>query len=189
MTLNNDIAFERVDRSVSLSDANLRGSLFGLAPALVVVVAHIWFQGASGLLDSLGSLWWWIAVVVGIAVHEGLHAIGWMLAGRLPPGVISFGIDRQTLSPYAHTRQPLSINAYRFGTALPALGLGVAPALIGIIGNLPAFTTFGALFLFAAGGDLLILWLIRNDPVYAMVADHPSRAGCEVLLPITGHSR
>jgi len=36
-------------------------------------------------------------------------------------------------------------------------------------------------FIFAAGGDLLVLWVIRNVDARAMVQDHPSRAGCLVV--------
>ncbi|MEF3275711.1 MAG: DUF3267 domain-containing protein [Chloroflexus sp.] len=184
MTQHDESTWQRLDRSVGFNDANLSGTLFGLVPALIVVASHIWLHGTPGLLDSLASLWWWLTVIGGIVVHEGLHALGWMIAGRLSLKAIAFSIDRQTFSPYTHSRQPIAINAYRFGIVLPVLSLGVVPALIGIAINLPAFTIFGALFILVAGGDLLILWLIRNDPSYALAIDHPSRVGCEVLLPV-----
>ncbi len=193
MNVSDHKTFRRIDRSVSLVEANLKGTLFGLAPALIVVLVHLWFHRAldvwprdpSNFVVFLGQLALMLLIIIaGVIAHEGLHALGWMAAGRLPPSAIAFGIDHQTGSPYAHARQPMAINAYRFGAALPAFGLGVVPALIGIGANLPAFTAFGALFLLAAGGDLLILWLIRDDPGHALVIDHPSRAGCEVLVPL-----
>lgn len=33
----------------------------------------------------------------------------------------------------------------------------------------------------SAGGDWLILWLIRNVKAGSLVEDHPSKAGCYVL--------
>jgi hypothetical protein len=41
----------------------------------------------------------------------------------------------------------------------------------------------GALFVLATGGDLLVLWVIRELPASALVEDHPTRAGCYVLDP------
>jgi hypothetical protein len=35
----------------------------------------------------------------------------------------------------------------------------------------------------AAGGDWLILWLIRGVKAGSLVEDHPSNAGCYVLAP------
>jgi len=34
----------------------------------------------------------------------------------------------------------------------------------------------------AAGGDMMILWLLRKDKSPVLVEDHPSEAGCYVLI-------
>jgi hypothetical protein len=39
---------------------------------------------------------------------------------------------------------------------------------------------FGLLFTFAAGGDALVLWLLRGVAPHRLVEDHPTRAGCFV---------
>lgn len=54
---------------------------------------------------------------------------------------------------------------YRLGAAIPGVVLGLLPSLVGIVtGNAPIML-FGLFFTFAAGGDALVLWLIRKvDP-------------------------
>ena len=37
--------------------------------------------------------------------------------------------------------------------------------------------TFGLFFILAAGGDILILWLLRNVKSSSFVQDHPTRVG------------
>ncbi|MFN3374259.1 MAG: DUF3267 domain-containing protein [Chloroflexus sp.] len=174
------ITYQRLDRSVSFTQANLGALLFGLPLALLFILAHILIHQSLVLMASWELLG---AFVIGVIVHEGLHAAGWMIAGNLPLSAITFGFSIKGLAPYAHAKQPLPINAYRFGTALPCVALGIVPSLIGIIGNWPMITGFGAVMTLAAGGDLLILWMLRRDPATALVADHPDRAGCEVWLP------
>jgi len=59
--------------------------------------------------------------------------------------------------------------------------LGLLPSLVGIVtGNAPIML-FGLFFTFAAGGDALVLWLIRKVDPNALVEDHPTNAGCYVL--------
>ncbi|WP_322814642.1 DUF3267 domain-containing protein [Chloroflexus sp.] len=185
--------YQRFDRSTSLEKANLVGSLFGLIPAIVLIVGHLLYNGEFTLTfnpnDWFGIILLIIIVIGGVLVHELLHVIGWMLAGRVSLSAMKLGFDRKTLTPYAHSRQALPINAYRFGIILPAIVLGLLPGLIGIIGNLPLYTAFGAFFTLAAGGDLLILWLLRRDPAQALVIDHSDRVGCELLIPNESNSR
>jgi hypothetical protein len=40
---------------------------------------------------------------------------------------------------------------------------------------------FGFLYTTAAGGDFLILWIIRNVKPNTLVEDHPSNAGCYIF--------
>jgi hypothetical protein len=38
---------------------------------------------------------------------------------------------------------------------------------------------------FCAGGDLLVLLLLRGVPANALVEDHPTRAGCRLVSDAT----
>lgn len=122
-----------------------------------------------------------VCLVVGIVLHELIHALTWKLAAGLSWSTIKFGIDPKTFSPYAHCMVPMPAGPYRLGAAMPGLVTGVFPALLGIlIGNV-GLTFFGYLFILAATGDWLVLWLIREVKPGVLVEDHPTRAGCFVL--------
>jgi hypothetical protein len=137
-------------------------------------------RGAFALPSTLLYLGF---LLVGIFAHEAIHGLAWALFGRLPLRRIRFGFKLMTLTPYAHALDPLPAGAYRLGALLPAILLGVVPFVAGtLIGSLP-LALFGMLFILAAGGDLLVLWLIRGVDPQALVLDHPSRAGCIVLHP------
>ena len=85
------------------------------------------------------------------------------------------------LTPYCHCSEPLLMKPYRIGSILPALVLGIIPSFIAMVtGNL-ALMIFGFFFTFSAGGDFLILWLIRKEPSNALVLDHPDKIGCVIF--------
>ena len=64
---------------------------------------------------------------------------------------------------------------------MPGIILGFLPAFIGIITGNAAIFVFGLSSVFFTGGDILILWLIRNVKTGSLVEDHPTRAGCYVI--------
>lgn len=170
------------DYSISLLRANMLGAPLFLALAAAVVVPYgvVWgwaelflafheFMNLQRLLP---------AVVVGTILHEGLHGAGWAFFGRLPFGTMRYGFSVRTLTPFAHCPVPLPASAYRTGTALPAIALGLFPAVAAIVTGSGFMIIFAAFFLGAASGDLLCLWIMREVPPEVPVRDHPTRAGC-----------
>ena len=83
--------------------------------------------------------------------------------------------------PYAHPRRPIPVRAYAVGAAAPGLVLGVAPAIWGLATGYGPASGWGAIFLAAACGDALVLWALSGLDRSALVQDHPSRVGCEVV--------
>lgn len=172
------------DRSISLERANTL-VLALIPPIAVVVFAPLLLAGgadvvAQGWRDLARPLLFIPALLLVIVVHEGLHALGFLLGGA-PRESIHFGIHRPTLSPYAGCRLPLETARYRLAVALPALVLGVLPWLAGIALGIGGLVVFAFWMLLFAGGDLLILWLLRDLPPHVLVLDHPTRAGCTIV--------
>lgn len=181
-----DAEIQRRDLSVDLLTANVYGTLAGLLPALILSVAFLLRWGWRGLfqgLDQLFSSGWWFLVLLlgGIVVHEALHGLTWMIAGRKSRDVIKFGVAWEKLTPYAHSKEPMSARAYRLGAFMPGLLLGLLPCLVAVAVGDGALFIFGWVFTVAAGGDFLVLWLLRGVSPREQVEDHPSRAGCYVL--------
>ena len=139
-----------------------------------------------------GVGWGWIGLllILSIAVHELLHAVGFVYAGGASWRDVRFGVMWKALAPYAHCRQAMQAAPYRVAIVLPALVLGVAPTLVGLATGIGALTFYGYILLIAACGDAAILWAIRSVPEETLVKDHPSKVGCMVALkaphPATG---
>ncbi len=182
---------ERRDLSIPMIHANLYSfAILPLVALLAVVFVYLWGYGAL----SEGSTFerpvfglvavyviGFLIVAFGIAAHEAIHGLlSWAYFGGKPLGAIKFGFQARTLTPYAHCKEPIEARAYRLGAAMPGLVVGLLPSLVGIVTGNGWIMLFGLFFTFAAGGDLLILWLIRKVDAKALVEDHPTSAGCYV---------
>ena len=150
----------------------------------VVVVQFMLFSMVHGT-ENMETTWNIVVlimlVLLGIVAHELIHGIAWMIFGHKPFSAIKFGFQWKTFTPYAHLKEPVEINAYRIGGFMPGFILGICPYILSLLlgdGNL---FWFGLVHTAAAGGDWLILWLIRNVKRGVQVEDHPTNAGCYVI--------
>jgi hypothetical protein len=177
------VSFRRVDRSVSLLRANFLMVYFAFPSVILLGGVFVFFWGGTPLLSVLtgGYMISLIVLLLGILTHEAIHGLTWKFATGKPFGVITFGFDWKTITPYAHCREPMAVNHYRLGAVMPLILLGIVPSLFAIAGGQGGLMAFGLFFTFAAGGDMLILWLLRDVAPPALVEDHPSQAGCYVL--------
>jgi len=176
------------DLSISMLEANLRSLVFGIAPVFFFALLFWLCWGGKGARQSFeglpgGIVVFLVLLVIGIVSHEAIHGLSWAAFGKKPLGSISFGFNLKALTPFAHINEPLEVQAYRIGTAMPAVVLGFIPCVLGVILGQAMVMGFGLVFVAAAGGDLLILWLIRKVPAGTLVEDHPTRAGCYLLEP------
>jgi hypothetical protein len=121
-----------------------------------------------------------VVVPAGIAVHELLHATAWAVGGGGWSHVV-FGAAPRKLMVYAHYRAPLPARTYLVGALLPGVVMGALPSLLGVVKGWGSVAGWGALFLGFAAGDFIVAWSLRGVSPAALVFDHPTRAGCEVL--------
>src|SRR5512133_3431690 len=141
----------KTDLSISMMAANVYSMLIVLP--LIAVLAGLFllrwagqFRGAFFAGGSSDLLLFLVVFFAGIVVHELIHAVSWTVFGRLPRSAIHFGIDKKTLSPYAHCKEPLAVNSYRLGTLMPGLLMGILPALASVITGSGWLLGFGLLF-------------------------------------------
>ena len=90
---------------------------------------------------------------------------------------IKFGFKWKFLTPYCHCKEPLKLQHYRIGVAMPLLILGILPSIIAIIIGSGALLTFGIIFSWAAGGDIIALFMLRKLDNNLYVSDHPTEMG------------
>ncbi|MGQ0828185.1 MAG: DUF3267 domain-containing protein [Bacteroidota bacterium] len=114
---------------------------------------------------------------MGIVLHELIHGIVWSRFTKDGFRSIKFGVLWKMLTPYCHCKEPLKVSQYITGVIMPAIILGVVPAIISIvIGNI-GLLVFGIFFTMVAVGDFLIINLLRKENKDSLVLDHPSEAG------------
>ena len=180
--------------SKTAGEANLYALVF-LIPLLLIIVApyyYFWpeqfskesftaYVRARETLTFVDKTLGVAIIIAGAVVHELLHGLAWSYYARKGWKSIRFGIVWKYLTPYCHCREPLKLGAYRIGSILPSIVLGFVPSILAVLtGNL-WLLVFGFIFTFAAGGDFLILWLLRMERSSAWIQDHPHKIGCIVM--------
>jgi hypothetical protein len=169
------------DLSISMERANGIVLFTSIPVAIVQYVIFNWMHGSERMTPTWNVTVLLLVVLLGIVLHELIHGITWAVFGRKPFSAISFGFQWKTLTPYAHLKEPVEVNAYRLGAFMPGFVLGILVYLLGLaLGNGDLFW-FGLIHTAAAGGDWLVLWMIRNVKRGQLVEDHPTQAGCYVI--------
>lgn len=169
------------DLSISMARANVIVLFLSIPVAIAQFVIFVMIHGPDKLQTTWNAAILIITILLGIVAHELIHGISWVIFGRKPFSSIRFGFQWKTFTPYAHLTEPVEVNAYRMGAFMPGFVLGILIYLVSLVradGNL---FLFSLLHTVAAGGDWLILWLIRDVKAGMQVEDHPTNAGCYVL--------
>lgn len=185
MMTNSNQESTKTDVSISGWAANIIALIFMPVIGLLVLIPYWLIWGEIPVLNQINSLGQGVVVlvsiVVSVVIHEGLHGLGFVQFGKLPWSAVEFGFHWKAFAPYAHCESEMTARAYRGSVFLPGLILGILPSLAGLIIGNGWVVAYGVLMLMAAGGDFIILWVIRAVPATAIVVDHPSRPGCSIL--------
>jgi hypothetical protein len=169
------------DLSISMDRANPIILFTSIPVAVAQFVSFSLVHGAQKTETTWGFAVLILVVLLGVVVHEFIHGISWMIFGHKPFSAIKFGFQWKTFTPYAHLTEPVEVNAYRLGAFMPGFILGILIYIVSLVlgdGNL---LWFSLVHTAAAGGDWLILWLIRHVKPGIKVEDHPTNAGCFVI--------
>jgi hypothetical protein len=169
------------DLSISMTRANVLVILLAIPLVIVQFGLFLIFNPQADLMLTLNLLVFLLVFALSIVVHELIHGVTWVLATRRPWSAVKFGFQWKTLTPYAHIKEPTEVNAYRIGAFMPGFILGILPFILSLITGNSNLLWFSLLNTTAAGGDWLILWMIRNVKAGTLVEDHPTNAGCYVL--------
>lgn len=183
---------------IDLGKANLFGLLIIVPITLIFGLPYYLLWGNQFSVDKLkaslpdmfahisinGTFLVFLVIIIGIVVHELIHGITWYFFTKNGLKSIKFGVLWKMLTPYCHCKEPLKVSQYVLGAIMPAILLGIIPAIISVvIGNI-GLLAFGIFFTTAACGDFLIIHLLRNEKKDNWVLDHPSEAGCYIFRKI-----
>lgn len=190
--------YQKVKLTVNLVWANVFGILIIIPIALIFGLPYYFIWGSfvtkQSLKDiisnispghfGLAVLLLFLILILGIILHELIHGLTWARYTSKGLKSMKFGVLWTMLTPYCHCKEPLIVKQYIIGAIAPAIVLGLIPAIISIIiGNL-GLLIFGMFFTMAAGGDFLIINLLRKEKMDNFVQDHPSEAGCFIYRKI-----
>ena len=115
--------------------------------------------------------------LVGIVIHELLHGLTWGHFASNGFKSIKYGIQWNLLTPYCHCKEPLKVKHYKIGVAMPLIVMGIIPSIIGLIFGYGEFLSIGIFFTWAAGGDIITLFMLRKIDSDVYVSDHPEKMG------------
>jgi hypothetical protein len=171
------------DLSISMARANV--VVLSLSIPISIAQYAIFLLSAVSIEISLNPIVLLIAIILGIVVHEVIHGLSWVIFGRKPLSMVKFGFQWKTVTPYAHLKEPIEVNVYRLGTFLPGFLLGILPYILSLLLNDANLFWYSIVHTAAAGGDWLVLWMLRDVRGGMLVEDHPTNAGCYVIEPQT----
>ena len=174
------------DLSISALKANLYAIPIVLFSIICLVFPFVliwdWQTFSRGFLSLYLALpYFIIAFVLGAFLHEILHALGFLIFGKLEFSQVKIGIIWKFITPYAHCKVPLKASVYRIALLLPAILLGVVPTIVAIIIGKSWLLIYGTIFTVLAGGDILIFWIIKKVKSNELVKDHPEQCGCYII--------
>lgn len=169
------------DVSISMSEATAKSLVIAIPIAILQVIPILIPHGFPTPSNNPNMTVYGFVLLFGILAHELIHMFAWALFAKKPLSAFKLGFQWKTLTPYAHCKEPMDIRPYRIGSFAPGLLLGILPWSISLLtGDLLLFI-FGLLYTTAAGGDFLILWIIRKIKPNTLVEDHPTNAGCYII--------
>ena len=128
-------------------------------------------------------LWkFYLGYLIGIILHEGLHAFGFIVFGKVKMSDIKFGFIWKYITPYAHCKVSMKVKSYRIALLLPVILTGIIPLILALsIGN--GLLLSISVFLIAGGvGDWIVFRKIYTFPADAQLEDHPNAIGCIIHI-------
>jgi len=171
--------------SLPIEEAARLALILALPAMLIFALPFALGWGLGALLNPFTRVWTYVigvpVLAISVPIHEGLHALGFMLFGGAPARAIRFGMALDQGAVYAHCQVPTTARAYRWSTLLPGPLLGVLPGLAGLWFGSGELALYGILMTISALGDLIAYWAVKPVPARMRVLDHPEQVGCIVL--------
>jgi hypothetical protein len=172
-----------IEYTISTGKANLMGFLL-IIPILVFALlpfSIIWDYNTFDSAKRIVFENFIVILIVGVFVHELLHGITWAIFAKNGFKSIKFGMIWSWLTPYCHCKEPLKAKHYAVGGAMPLVIMGIFPIIISLISGNGLMLSIGILFTWAAGGDIISLYMLRRIDSNESVYDHPDKLGFYVM--------
>lgn len=113
------------DLSIPMARANVVVIIISLPVAILQFAIFSIVHGVEKMETTWGLVLFLVVLLLGVVVHELIHGIAWVLFGRKVFSAIKFGFQWKTLTPYAHLKEPVEVNAYPMGAFMPGFVIGI----------------------------------------------------------------
>jgi hypothetical protein len=180
--------FEKVSKreiTLDVGKVSLKILLFSFLGGLILSVPFflIWkdFLNFSHIFRILMTWQFTLAIILGIPIHELLHALFFSIYAKSGIRSIKFGVMWELMSPYCHCREPIKIGQYLIAAVVPGIVLGILPLIFSFFIGRFDFFVFGIFYIMGAGGDFMMVWMLRNEKKDKLVLDHETKAGCWIF--------
>lgn len=178
-----DAGYPKREVTFSGTTASIVGLFYAMPFIIVIGFLFRFVLSKRAFLMDIGGISFFLTflliIAVSVVIHEFLHGLGWVLAGKLEWSKIKYGFT--SMMPYCACKSALRKNAYLIGAILPLLILGLISLLL-LVAIPSTITLLIALVNFtAAGGDLLIVSKVLKEKDTAQIIDHPTKAGYVVF--------
>lgn len=119
-----------------------------------------------------------LLLVVGLFVHEGLHALTAICVGGNKKSDIKFGIKLKQGILYCHASKPMEKSKYLATLIVPVILTGIIPMIFSIIwANAVFIATFAFLIAGGAGDFVMFFDVLKNCEKEALIIDHENTVG------------
>lgn len=173
-----------IEKVIKGAKLNLYTTLLILPIFLISLFPFALFYGFTNVYIEIKTLLTPLFIILlasGVLVHEVLHALTWMALLKKGFSVIKFGFNIQSFSPYTHCTVPMQIWQYRLGGIAPGILMGFLPVALSFILESVLLNFIGFLFLWAASGDFISLFILRKLKRDIEVIDHPKEMGYIII--------
>lgn len=171
--------------TVSSTTANIISIIVSLllVPLMVLPYKLVWGFTLSSFLKSAPPNLKYVLIIfiIGTIIHELIHGVTAAWYVGIGWHNIRFGIQWNSLTPYCHSKIPMSALNYRYVVIMPLVVLGIIPYIAAIFSGSGWLLTVGIIFTIAAAGDVMIYWMMRKLKKETTVQDHPTKVG--LLIP------
>ncbi len=169
--------------TTTVAKANLFAIILMLPITALYSIPYGFLWGVENLLESIDWFLIWLIPVflIGAVVHELFHGLTWAVFAKNGWKSIKFGIKWNLLTPYCHCKEPLKKTEYFLGAIMPLILMGILPGIYAIITGNAFVLLFAIFFSWAAGGDILGVWMLRKVKRNERVADDPNELGFRVV--------
>jgi len=175
----------KVDHSISMLKANLYSLPLVVVLMILLTGPFLLIWGKQQLLSSFPIIYLNLEIfipvlIIGAVLHEVLHALSFLIIGRVSAENVKLGFQWRSLTPYAHCKIPVKASLYRISLLMPALIMGIIPWFVAMIAGNGWLLVYAVIFTIVGGGDILTILIIRKAKPNQLVQDHPSNCGCWV---------